>query len=114
MTASAPAPPAATTVTARSAAPAVPRVKRRRDMVYGLMLFPAVALFTLFITLPAIVGMVFSFTDYAGYGTWKWIGLANYQSLFHDSTVIGSYRFTIGFAIVTTIVVNAVALALAI
>ena len=93
---------------------APPGVTRRGDKVYAFMLFPAVALFTVFITLPAIVGMVFSFTDYSGYGKWKWVGLANYQSLFHDSTILGSYRFTIGFSVVTTIVVNAIALALAI
>ena len=103
------------TVTAPTAAPAAtPHVERRARRVYGLMLFPAVALFTVFITLPAAVGIAFSFTNYAGYGAWKWIGLANYKSLFHDSTVLGSYKFTIGFAVVTAILVNAIALLLAI
>ena len=100
---------------APTAAPLVtPRVNRRNDWAYGLMLFPAVALFTVFIALPAAVGIAFSFTNYAGFGSWKWIGLANYRSLLHDSTILGSYKFTIGFAVVTTIVVNAIALALAI
>jgi raffinose/stachyose/melibiose transport system permease protein len=104
----------ATTATTPDRASARPGMRRSGSLVYNLMLFPAVALFTVFITVPAIVGMVFSFTDYAGFGAWKWIGFANYRSLFHDSTILGSYRFTIGFAIATTIVVNVIALALAI
>ncbi|WP_245988689.1 carbohydrate ABC transporter permease [Flexivirga caeni] len=78
------------------------------------MLFPAVALFTIFITLPGLVGMVLSFTNYAGFGAWKWIGFKNYDSLFHDSTIMGSYKFTLLFAVVTTVVVNVCALFLAV
>ncbi|WP_265444699.1 carbohydrate ABC transporter permease [Flexivirga meconopsidis] len=88
--------------------------RRRSDTAYVWMLFPALALFTVFVTLPALVGVFFSFTNYAGFGSWKWVGFENYRSLWHDSTILGSYRFTLLFAVVTTIVVNALALALAI
>lgn len=113
-------------MTAETIEPAAPsaatatRVPRRRETgkrsgpAYTLMAFPAVALFTLFITLPAIVGAILSFTNYAGFGAWKWVGIENYASLFHDSTIMGSYKFTLLFAVVTTLVVNALALFLAI
>jgi raffinose/stachyose/melibiose transport system permease protein len=88
--------------------------RRRVDATYFVMLLPVVLLFTLFITLPAIVGMFYSFTNYEGYGNWKFIGLTNYVSLFSDPRILSSYGFTLGFSIVTVIVVNVVALALAI
>nr|WP_296064318.1 sugar ABC transporter permease [uncultured Actinoplanes sp.] len=84
------------------------------EKTYYLMLIPAVALFTLFITIPGLVGMFFSFTNYFGFGEWKFVGLTNYTSIFSDPRILQSYGFTIFFAVVTTIVVNAIALLLAI
>lgn len=52
--------------------------RRRLDRAYVAMLFPALALFTVFITVPALVGMFFSFTNYTGFGDWKFVGLSNY------------------------------------
>ena len=46
---------------------------------YLFMVIPAIALFTFFIIYPAVVGMFYSFTNYVGYGTWHFVGLANYQ-----------------------------------
>jgi raffinose/stachyose/melibiose transport system permease protein len=88
--------------------------RRRLETTYVVMLLPVVLLFTLFITLPAIVGMFYSFTNYEGYGNWKFVGLTNYLSLFTDPRILKSYGFTLGFSIVAVIVVNVVALALAI
>jgi raffinose/stachyose/melibiose transport system permease protein len=78
------------------------------------MLLPAVVLFTLFITFPALVGMFYSITNYAGYGEWQFIGLMNYTTIFSDPRILGAYTFTLGFSLVTVVVVNVVALALAI
>jgi raffinose/stachyose/melibiose transport system permease protein len=88
--------------------------ERRFDPTYLLMLFPAVALFTLFITIPALIGMLFSLTNYSGFGSWKFVGLSNFTSLAGDQTILGSYWFTIYFSVITTILVNVIALALAI
>lgn len=87
---------------------------RRVELTYYLMLLPAVALFTIFITIPGLVGMFFSLTNYAGFGEWEFVGLTNYTSLFSDPRIMSSYGFTLWFAVVTTIVVNAIALFLAI
>jgi raffinose/stachyose/melibiose transport system permease protein len=87
---------------------------KRVERVYYFMLFPAVALFTFFITLPGVIGMFFSITNYAGYGDWHFIGLTNYGALFSDPRILQSYGFTIFFAVVATIVTNALALFLAI
>ena len=86
----------------------------RLDRTYLWMLLPGLVLFTLFITLPALVGIFFSFTNYAGFGAWKFVGLTNYLAMFDDPRILSSYGFTIQFAFVTTILANAVAFALAI
>jgi raffinose/stachyose/melibiose transport system permease protein len=77
------------------------------------MVVPVLALFAFFITLPALVGVFFSLTNYAGYGDWKFIGLSNYINIFKDPAVLQSYIFTFVFALTTTVVVNVVALAIA-
>jgi raffinose/stachyose/melibiose transport system permease protein len=87
---------------------------RRVGSTYYLMLLPVLILFTLFITLPAILGALYSFTDYVGYGNWKFVGLTNYRAAFSDPNILHAYGFTLGFAVVTTIVVNVIALGLAI
>src|SRR6516225_10925236 len=80
---------------------------------YLLMIIPAIALFTFFIIYPAIQGMFWSFTNYVGYGSWHFIGLANYQAAFADPTIRDSYGFTLLFAVVACLLTNAVAMALA-
>ena len=84
-----------------------------RNKTFLLMTLPIVILFFCFNTLPLIHGMVYSFTNYRGFGTYEWVGLRNYKNLFHDSRVLSSYLFTFKLAIVTTIVVNGISLLLA-
>jgi len=104
--------PSPRTDSASAEAPTV-RTKRRIDPTYYWMVVPVLALFAFFITLPALVGVFFSLTNYAGYGDWKFIGLANYVNIFKDPAVLQSYIFTFVFALTTTVVVNVVALAIA-
>jgi raffinose/stachyose/melibiose transport system permease protein len=86
---------------------------QRLDRVYLWMLLPGVVLFTLFITLPALLGIFFSFPNYAGFGSWDFVGLTNYKAMFDDPRILDSYGFTLQFAFVTTLLANAVAFALA-
>jgi raffinose/stachyose/melibiose transport system permease protein len=88
--------------------------KNKVDPAYYIMLIPVVILFTLFITMPAVIGMFYSFTNYVGYGSWHFIGLTNYTSLFSDPNIRHAYGFTLLFAVVTVVLVNAIALALAV
>ena len=90
------------------------RSKRKVEPLYYLLLFPAVALFTLAITLPGVVGIVYSFTDSIGIGDWDWIGFTNYIAAFSDPAILASFLFTFGFALCTVIVVNVIALLLAV
>jgi raffinose/stachyose/melibiose transport system permease protein len=81
---------------------------------YLLMIIPAILLFTFFIMYPAFQGALWSFTNYVGYGSSKFIGIANYKAAFADPTIRDSYGFTLLFAVVACIVTNVVAMALAI
>ncbi|UVY82764.1 sugar ABC transporter permease [Brachybacterium sp. NBEC-018] len=102
------------TTTPGSATGTAPRSRRRRtDPVYYLFLFPALVLFTLAITLPAVLGFGYSFTNSMGFGDWDLVGVRNYIALFRDEGIVSSYLFTLGFALVTVVVVNAIGFALA-
>jgi len=102
------------TTTPGSTTGTAPRSRRRRtDPVYYLFLFPALILFTLAITLPAVLGFGYSFTNSMGFGDWDLVGVRNYIALFRDEGVVSSYLFTLGFALVTVVVVNAIGFALA-
>lgn len=90
------------------------RRPRRAQKTFYWMVMPALILFITLHTLPTLTGMFFSFTNYAGYGEWDFIGFANYKNLFQDDRIIASYGFTFIFAITTTVVVNIGALFIAI
>lgn len=84
-----------------------------KQWTFLLMTLPILALFFCFNTLPLIKGVIYSFTNFRGYGSYDWVGLRNYIDLFQDARVGKSYLFTIKLAVVATIVVNVVSLILA-
>ena len=86
---------------------------RRRPSMHLLFLLPALACFTLAITVPAIMGIFFSFTDSVGFGEFDMVGLRNYAALVNDPAVLGAYAFTIGFSLATVLLTNALAFLLA-
>ena len=86
---------------------------KRAASTYYWMVWPAVIAFAAFHTLPVVVGIFFSFTNYAGYGAWNFVGLSNYFNLFQDDRVLQAYGFSFLFAIVATILTNAFSLAIA-
>ena len=84
-----------------------------RERTFLLITIPILALFFCFNTLPLIKGVIYSFTNFRGYGEFDWVGLRNYADLFTDARVGKSYLFTFKLAIVATIVVNVLSLLLA-
>ncbi len=88
--------------------------KLSRSQTYMMITIPIVALFFLFNTLPLIQGVIYSFTNFKGYGNYDWVGMRNYIDLFTDARVGASYWFTFRLAIVATIVTNVLSLMLAI
>lgn len=62
----------------------------RRRSTYTLaplvLIAANVVLFALFFVWPAVIGLVYSFTNYTGVGAFQFVGLDNYTNLFGDST----------------------------
>ena len=84
-----------------------------RKRTFLLITIPILALFVCFNTVPLIQGVIYSFTNFKGFGSFDWVGLRNYIDLFQDPRVGNSYLFTFKLAIVATIVVNVISLVLA-
>ncbi len=84
-----------------------------RKRTFLLITIPILALFVCFNTVPLIQGVIYSFTNFKGFGSFDWVGLRNYIDLFQDPRVGNSYLFTFKLAIVTTIIVNVISLILA-
>ena len=78
------------------------------------MTIPVLILFFTFNTLPMIKGVIYSFTNYRGYGSYDYVGFRNYMDLFTDVRVGKSYLFTFKYALVGTILVNVLSLIMAV
>lgn len=100
-------------VTAPAAAGTTRVHKSRVDPLYYVFLLPSLVIFTLAVTLPAVLGFIYSFTNSVGFGDFDFIGIRNFIAVFRDEGVLGAYGFTLVFSLVTVIVVNAVAFLLA-
>lgn len=88
-------------------------MKNERKRTYLLITIPILALFVCFNTIPLIKGVMYSFTNYKGFGSYDSVGFQNYIDLFSDARIGKSYWFTFKLAIVSTIVVNVISLLLA-
>jgi ABC-type sugar transport system permease subunit len=61
-------------------------IGRREQRVFiATFLAPAFVLFTLFVAIPSIRAMLYSFQEWDGLSTPKWIGFKNFSNLFYDS-----------------------------
>ena len=76
------------------------RARRHRGLVATLFLLPAIVLFAIFFVGPAGLGILYSFTDYRGYGDAEFVGLENYTSLFADDTFYSSLLRTVLYTVV--------------
>ena len=75
------------------------RGKYNRYTIAPLTLISAnVVLFGLFFAWPAVIGLMYSFTNYTGVGAYQYIGLANYTHLFGDSSFYASLERTLLYA----------------
>jgi len=113
MTSSTQALPAARGAGGADSPPVLVRTKDRAQRTFYWMVWPAVIAFFLFHTVPVLVGIFFSLTNYAGYGAWNFVGLSNYVNLFKDDRVLQAYGFSFLFAIAATVLTNLISLSIA-
>ena len=88
-------------------------MKNERKRTFLLITIPILALFVCFNTIPLIRGVIYSFTNFKGFGKYNWVGFQNYIDLFTDGRVGKSYWFTFKLAVVSTVVTNVISLILA-
>lgn len=87
---------------------------RKVDRAYYWMAVPAAVIFAIFLYVPFIQGVAYSFTNSQGYGDFKWIGFNNYIALFQGDRVGNAYIFTFFIAILITVLINVIAMFLAV
>ena len=88
-------------------------MKNERKRTFLLITIPILALFVCLNTIPLIRGVIYSFTNFKGFGKYNWVGFQNYIDLFTDGRVGKSYWFTFKLAVVSTVVTNVISLILA-
>jgi alpha-1,4-digalacturonate transport system permease protein len=97
-----------------SAVSASPPRRRSKYVLAPLVLIAAnVVLFALFFVWPAVIGLVYSFTNYTGVGAFQFVGLDNYHNLFGDSTFYDALTRTLLYAVLFVPLNFALALAAA-
>ncbi len=76
----------------------------------------ALLLYGVFVLLPSLAGLGYSFTDWSAYSTdIHWVGLANFATIFQpNSEYLGAILNTVIFTIATIILKTVIALALAV
>jgi len=83
-----------------SASPPSPSRRRSKYTLAPLVLIAAnVVLFALFFVWPAVIGLVYSFTNYTGIGSFQFVGLDNYQKLLGDSTFYDAMTRTLLYTV---------------
>lgn len=90
-------------------------VTNRRQAFGRFMVFAFVplAIFTLVLVIPFLRGIYFSFRDWDGFGSTKFVGLENYRESFSDDAFRDSLLLTLGYVLATVILVNLIAFGLA-
>lgn len=71
------------------------------------------AIFTVVLVVPFVNGFYYTFTDWDGFKITKFVGLSNYSESFADPKFWSTLRFTGLFVVVSLVLVNIVALGLA-
>lgn len=87
---------------------------RKSSKLLYIVLIPTLIIFFLLHTLPLLQGIFYSFTDFKGYGNWDFVGMKNYLNVLKDTRVQEAYVFTIGFSVLSTILVNIISIVIAV
>ena len=78
-----------------------------------IFVLPTLVAFTIGFIIPFFEGLYLSFCQFTTVKNAKWIGIGNYQKVFADEAFLHSFGFTVKYAVVAIIVINVIALALA-
>ena len=80
---------------------------------WALFALPTFAAFIIGFVVPFIMGVYLSFCEFTTVTDGEWVGLKNYDKALQDKEFLHALGFSTAFTIVTTIVINVVAFAIA-
>ena len=78
-----------------------------------LFVIPTFAAFVIGFIIPFAEGLYLSFCQFTTVKNAKWVGIANYQRAFADESFTNALGFTVSYAVVSIVVINVIALGLA-
>ena len=78
-----------------------------------VFLLPMVASFLIGFVWPFLQGLFLSFTKFKTTSKWEWVGISNYVKAFNDESFMYSFGYTAVYAIVSLILINVLAFAIA-
>ncbi|HEY0935510.1 MAG TPA: sugar ABC transporter permease [Trebonia sp.] len=108
-----------TTAALAGSAPGLPRrtvlrAGRQRPSQPWWFLAPAFAVLTMFFLVPTLYNLIYAFTDWSSFKTSiNFVGLANFQSLLSNGTLIADVRTTLIYAALVAVFQNVFGLILA-
>ena len=88
-------------------------LRRPYERIFPLFLLPMVAAFSIGFIWPFLQGLFLSFTKFKTTSKWEWIGIDNYIKAFQDESFMYSFGFTALFAVVSLVLINVFAFAVA-
>ena len=78
-----------------------------------VFLLPMAAAFFIGFVWPFLQGLFLSFTKFKTTSRWEWIGISNYLKVFQDESFLYSFGYTAVYAIVSLVLINVLAFAIA-
>ena len=78
-----------------------------------IFVLPTLVAFTIGFIVPFFEGLYLSFCQFTTVKNAKWVGISNYQRVFADEAFLHSFGFTVKYAVVAIILINVIALCLA-
>ena len=88
-------------------------LRRPYERIFPLFLLPMVAAFSIGFIWPFLQGLFLSFTKFKTTSKWTWVGLDNYVKAFADESFRYSFGYTALYAIVSVVLINVLAFAVA-
>ncbi len=88
-------------------------VSTERKIIPYIFISPNLLIFTIFIAIPAVFGLLYSFTNWSGAGAIKFIGFQNYTKLFSDRRFWKALRQTVLYSLICMPVILTIPLFLA-
>ena len=78
-----------------------------------VFVLPTLLAFTIGFIIPFAEGLYLSFCQFTTVKNAKFIGIGNYQRAFSDASFLNSFGFTVKYAVVAIVLINVIALGLA-